>query len=119
MMDTMKHIKNDVVTINVGLAASMGAMILTSGTKGKRYALPESYTMIHQPLNMGVGGQASDIEISAKHILRIKDRFTQILAETTGQDPKKVHEDMDRNNWMSAEETKNYGIVDEIMLNSK
>ena len=116
MYDTMHHVKNDIVTINVGLAASMGSILLAGGTIGKRYILPKAETMIHQPLiSDGFGGQASDIEITSKHILRNRDVLAGILAEQTGQDKEKVIKDMDRNNWMNAQETLKYGIVDKIM----
>ncbi len=116
MYDTMKHIKNDVATINVGLAASMGAILLSGGTKGKRFILPKAETMIHQPLIMGgLEGQATDIEISSKHLLRSRDVLTDILAENTGQKRDKIMKDIDRNNWMNAEETVKYGLADKIM----
>jgi ATP-dependent Clp protease protease subunit len=116
--DTIKYIKCDVSTICVGLAASMGAFLLASGTKGKRYALPNSEIMIHQPLG-GTQGQASDIEIQAKHMQLIKDKMNKILSEETGQDLKKVQKDTDRDHYMTAEEAKEYGLVDEIFYTRK
>jgi len=111
--DTMQHIKPDVSTICVGLAASMGAFLLAAGAKGKRYALPNSEVMIHQPLG-GARGQASDIKIHADWILRTKDRINEILAERTGQPIEKIARDTDRDFFMSAEESKEYGIIDEV-----
>jgi ATP-dependent Clp protease protease subunit len=114
ILDTMNHIKPSVATVCVGMAASMGAILLSSGEKGKRFALPNSEVMIHQPLG-GVSGQASDIEITAKNILKTRDRLNKILADNTGQKIDKVAKDVDRDYWMDAEETKKYGIVDKIM----
>jgi len=114
MYDTIQHIKNDVATINVGLAASAAAMLLAGGTKGKRYALPNAYTMIHQVLS-GVKGQATDIEITAKHVLKLRDDYARALAKSTDKDPKKLLEDIERDNWMDAKETVAYGIIDKIM----
>lgn len=111
--DTMQHIKPDVSTICVGLAASMGAFLLAAGTKGKRYALPNSEVMIHQPLG-GARGQASDIKIHADWILRTKERINEILSERTGQPIEKIARDTDRDFFMSAEEAKEYGIIDEV-----
>jgi len=116
--DTMQHVKAPVSTICVGIAASMGSVLLASGAKGKRFALPNSEIMIHQPMS-GVEGQASDIEISAKHILRIKERINQILSKHTGQKYEKIEEDADRDFWLSADEAKRYGIVDEIIKTKK
>ena len=116
--DTIKYIKCDVVTICIGLAASMGAFLLTSGTKGKRYALPNSEIMIHQPLG-GAQGQASDIEIQARHIQNIKDKINQILSEATGQELKKIQKDTDRDYYMSAEQAKSYGLIDDIFYTRK
>ncbi len=116
--DTIKYIKCDVVTICIGLAASMGAFLLSSGTKGKRYALPNSEIMIHQPLG-GAQGQASDIEIQARHIQHIKDKINQILSEATGQDLKKVQKDTDRDYYMTAEQAKEYGLIDDIFYTRK
>lgn len=116
--DTMQHVKSPVSTICVGMAASMASVLLAAGAKGKRFALPNSEVMIHQPLS-GVEGQASDIEISAKHILRIKERINQILAKHTGQKYEKIEEDADRDFWLTADEAKRYGIVDEIIKTKK
>jgi len=116
--DTIKFIKCDVVTICIGLAASMGAFLLASGTKGKRYALPNSEIMIHQPLG-GAKGQASDIEIQARHIQNIKEKINQILSESTGQDLKKVQKDTDRDYYMSADQAKEYGLIDDIFYTRK
>ncbi|MGK7915693.1 MAG: ATP-dependent Clp protease proteolytic subunit [Prochloraceae cyanobacterium] len=114
--DTMQHIKSDVVTICVGLAASMGAFLLGAGTKGKRLALPHSRIMIHQPLG-GIQGrrQATDIEIEAKEILRIRDQLNQIMAHHTGQPLEKIERDTDRDFFMSAQEAKEYGIIDQVI----
>ncbi len=111
--DTMNFIKCDVTTICVGLAASMGAFLLSSGTKGKRFALPNSEIMIHQPLG-GAQGQASDIEIQANHIKRIKDKINKILSENSNQPLEKVEKDTDRDNYMSAKEALEYGLIDKI-----
>lgn len=112
--DTMKYIKCDVSTICIGMAASMGAFLLSAGTKGKRIALPNSEIMIHQPLG-GAKGQASDIAIHAEQILKLKKRINQILSENTGQPLERIERDTDRDFFMSAEEAKEYGIVDEVM----
>lgn len=114
IIDTMNHIKNDVSTVCVGMAASMGAMILSAGAKGKRYVLPNAEVMIHQPLG-GAEGQATDIEISARHILKTKDTLAKMLAKNTGQTLAKIEKDMDRNFFMSADEAKKYGIVDKVL----
>ncbi len=114
--DTMQYIKCDVSTICVGMAASMGAFLLAGGTKGKRYALPNSEILIHQPLG-GAQGQATEIEIAAKHILKIRENLNRMLSEFTGQDIEVIRKDTDRDNWMDAEEAKAYGIVDEIIKN--
>ncbi len=114
IIDTMNYIKPDVAVVCMGMAASMGAMLLASGAKGKRYALPSAEVMIHQPLG-GISGQASDIEISAKHIVRIKEQLTTMLVDTTGQKREKIEQDMDRNYWMTAQEAKTYGIVDKVI----
>lgn len=111
--DTMNFIKCDVTTICVGLAASMGAFLLSSGAKGKRFALPNSEVMIHQPLG-GARGQASDIEIQANHIKKIKDKINKILSEQSGQALEKVQKDTDRDYYMSAEEALEYGLIDKI-----
>ncbi len=112
--DTMQYIKCDVSTICMGLAASMGAFLLSSGAKGKRYALPNSEIMIHQPSG-GAKGQATDIEIAAKHILRTKERLNAILAERTGQPIERIKEDTERDNYMSAQEALDYGLIDKII----
>ena len=111
--DTMNYIKCDVSTICVGMAASMGAFLLSSGAKGKRYSLPNSEIMIHQPLG-GAQGQASDIKIQADHIIKIKNRMNRILAENTNQPIKKIEKDVDRDNYMNAEEALKYGLIDKI-----
>ena len=116
--DTMQFVNADVVTIVTGLAASMGSILLIGGTKGKRYALPHSEVLIHQPLG-GVQGQATEIEISARHILQTKQTLKEIIAERSGQDIDKVEKDMDRDYWMTAEEAKDYGIIDEIMASNQ
>ncbi len=115
IIDTMNNIKNDVSTVCVGVAASMGALILSSGKKGKRYALPNAEVMIHQPLG-GAEGQASDIEISAKHILKTRENLNKMLAKNTGQSLSKIEKDVDRNFFMDAEEAKKYGIIDKVFL---
>ena len=112
--DTMQYIKPEVSTICVGMAASMGAFLLAAGQKGKRYALPNAEIMIHQPLG-GVSGQAEDIKIHAEWILKTRKKMNQILAENTGQDLEKVTQDTDRDNYMSAEEAMEYGIVDKVI----
>jgi ATP-dependent Clp protease protease subunit len=112
--DTMQYIKPDVRTICMGMAASMGAFLLAAGTKGKRSILPNAEVMIHQPSG-GTQGQATDISIAAEHILRLKHRLNEILAERTGQPYEKIKEDTERDNWLTAEEAKEYGLVDEIM----
>jgi ATP-dependent Clp protease protease subunit len=117
ILDTMNYIKPDVVTNCVGQAASMGAVLLAAGTKGKRFALPHARVMIHQPLG-GVEGQASDIEIATKEILRIRETLNDILAKSTGQELDKIEKDTDRNYFMSAKEAKDYGIIDEVIIQS-
>ena len=112
--DTMQYIKPQVSTICVGLAASMGAILLAGGAKGKRLALPNAEVMIHQPLG-GARGQASDIEIQAKNILKTKERMNKILASHTGQDIETIARDTDRDNYMTAEEAMNYGLIDKII----
>ncbi len=112
--DTMRYIKCDVSTICIGMAASMGAFLLAGGTKGKRLALPNAEIMIHQPLG-GAQGQATEIEIAAKHILQTKAKLNRMLAENTGKDIEVIAADTERDNWMSAEEAKNYGIIDRIL----
>ncbi|MFY9174352.1 MAG: ATP-dependent Clp endopeptidase proteolytic subunit ClpP [Peptococcia bacterium] len=113
--DTMQYIRADVSTICVGLAASMGAFLLSAGTKGKRFALPNAEVMIHQPSG-GAQGQATDIEIHAKRILHIKDKMSKIFAENTGQSLEKVKNDMERDYFMDAEEAKEYGIIDDLLV---
>lgn len=112
--DTMQYIRCDVSTICVGMAASMGAFLLAAGAKGKRFALPNSEIMIHQPIG-GMQGQATDIEIHARHILRMKDQLTDILAERTGQPRERVAADTERDNFMTAIEAKDYGLIDEVV----
>jgi ATP-dependent Clp protease protease subunit len=112
--DTMQFVKPDVSTICVGLAASMAATLLVSGAKGKRFALPNSEMLLHQVMG-GAEGQAVDIDISARHIIKMKDKLNQILAKHTGQDIKKVEKDTDRDFYLSAEEAKSYGIIDQII----
>ncbi len=112
--DTMQFIKSDVSTICVGLAASMGAFLLNAGAPGKRFALPNSEVMIHQPLG-GAQGQASDIEIRARHILKTRSKLNQILSERTGQPVEKIERDTDRDNFMTAEEAKEYGLIDKVI----
>jgi len=112
--DTMQHIKSDVVTICVGLAASMGSFLLAGGTKGKRLALPHSRIMIHQPSG-GTRGQASDIEIEAREILRIRRQLNDIYAQNTGKPLSKIEKDMDRDFFLSAEEAKEYGLIDRVI----
>jgi len=112
--DTIQYIKSDVVTICMGMAASMGALLLAAGAKGKRFALPNSRIMIHQPLG-GVQGQAADIEIHAREILLIREKLNGILANHTGQPVERLARDTDRNFWMSSDEAKEYGIIDDIM----
>lgn len=114
ILDTMQFIKPDVSTICVGLAASMGAVLLAAGAKGKRYALPNSEVMIHQPLG-GAEGQASDIAIRAQRILKMKGKLNQLLADWTGQPLKKIEVDTDRDYFMSAYEAKDYGLIDEVI----
>jgi ATP-dependent Clp protease protease subunit len=111
--DTMQYIKPDVSTICVGMAASMGAFLLSAGTKGNRFALPNSEIMIHQPSG-GAAGQAADIDIQAKRIMAIKKRLNEILASNTGQTLKKIEKDTDRDYFMTSEEAKEYGIIDEV-----
>ncbi len=112
--DTMNYVKCDVSTTCIGMAASMGAFLLSSGAKGKRYALPNAEVMIHQPLG-GAQGQATEIQIAAEHILKTKKKLNEILAENSGQPVEVVEKDTDRDNWMSAEEAKEYGLVDQVI----
>ncbi len=114
MMDTMRHIKPDVSTVCVGMAASGAAWILSSGEKGKRTALPNAEIMIHQPLG-GAHGQASDIEITAKHILKLKEKLIKMMSDNTGKPITQVSNDIDRDFFMSADEAKKYGIIDKVL----
>jgi ATP-dependent Clp protease protease subunit len=116
--DTMQYIKPDVSTICVGMAASMGAFLLTAGTKGKRLALPNAEVMIHQPLG-GTRGQATDIKIHAERILKMRDKLNRIMSETTGQPLEVIERDTDRDNFMSAEEAVEYGLIDKVVENRK
>jgi ATP-dependent Clp protease protease subunit len=119
--DTMKYIKCDVSTICVGMAASMGAFLLASGTKGKRFALPNSEILIHQPLISGQGGglsgQATDIQIHADHIVRVREKLNTLLSEYTGQPVEKVRQDTERDNYLTALQAKEYGLIDEVITN--
>ena len=112
--DTMQYVKCDVSTFSMGMAASMGAFLLAGGTKGKRLALPNAEIMIHQPLG-GAQGQATEIEIAARHILQTKEKLNRMLAENTGKDISIIAADTDRDNWMSAEEAKEYGLIDRVI----
>ena len=114
IVDTMNHVKNDVSTVCVGLAASGAAIILSSGAKGKRFALPTAEIMIHQPLG-GAQGQATDIEITAKQIIKIREKLNKILAENTGQPVAQIEKDVERDYYMSTEEAKKYGVIDKIL----
>ncbi len=116
--DTMQYIKSDVSTICIGMAASMGAFLLAAGTKGKRFALPNSEIMIHQPLG-GARGQATDIQIHAEQILKIKNNLNRILSERTGQPLEKVQQDTERDFFMSANQAKDYGIIDQVITSRK
>lgn len=118
IVDAMNHVKPDVATVAVGMAASMGSIILTSGAKGKRSALPNADIMIHQP-HGGAEGQASDIEISAKRIISLRGRLNKILADRTGQPLDKVERDVDRDFYLNAEEAKKYGLIDQVFKNGK
>lgn len=113
MIDTMHHVKPDVATVVVGMAASGGALVLSQGAKGKRFALPNAEVMIHQPLG-GAQGQASDIEITARHILATRDRLNKMLAKATGKSLAQIEKDVDRDFFMTADEAKKYGIIDEV-----
>ena len=117
--DTMQYIKSDVCTICVGLAASMGSVLLAAGTKGKRYALPNSEVLIHQPLIAGGGlsGQTTEIKIHADHMVKTREKLNKILSERTGQPLDVIEKDTERDNYMTAEEAKKYGLIDEIMTN--
>lgn len=114
MIDTMNHVAPDVSTVCVGVAASGGAWLLASGTKGKRFILPNAEVMIHQPLG-GAQGQATDIEITARHIVQTRERLAKMMAEATGQQLEKIEQDLDRDFFMTADEAKKYGIVDTVM----
>lgn len=114
IVDTMNHIQPDVSTVCVGMAASMGAVLLSAGKKGKRFALPNAEVMIHQPSG-GAEGQASDIAITAKHILATRERLNKILAKNTGQSVKKIETDVDRDFFMTADEAKTYGVIDKVL----
>ncbi len=116
--DTMQYISSDIATICTGMAASMGAVLLTAGTKGKRSALKHSRIMIHQPMG-GVQGQASDIEITAREIIKARNQLYAIIADHTGNNIKKVEKDADRDYWMSSEEAKKYGMIDEVLTREK
>lgn len=116
IIDTMNYIEPDVQTIGIGLQASMGAMLLSAGAKGKRYVLPNSRIMIHQP-SSGTQGKITDQEIALKEGIYLKQKLAEMLAKNTGKDIKQVIKDMDRDNWMSAEEAKTYGLIDEVLTN--
>ncbi|WP_436666549.1 ATP-dependent Clp endopeptidase proteolytic subunit ClpP [Latilactobacillus sakei] len=116
IMDTMNFIKSDVQTIAMGIAASMASVLLSAGTKGKRFALPNSTVLIHQPLG-GAQGQQTEIEIAAREILKTRKRLNQILADNSGQSFEKLQADTDRDNYMTAQEAKDYGLIDDIMVN--
>src|SRR6056297_274594 len=116
--DTMQYIKPDVSTICIGMAASMGAFLLAAGAKGKRYVLPNSEVMIHQPLG-GAQGQASDVKIRAERLLKTRERLNELLSDLTGQELEKIEKDTERDNFMTAEEAVNYGLVDEVITSRK
>jgi len=116
--DTMQHVKSDVATICVGMAASMGAVLLGAGKKGRRFALPNSQILLHQLWVESIGGQASEIEISAKQLLKMKDRLNQILAKHTGQSVSKISKDTDRDFYMTAQEAEDYGLIDQVVRTS-
>lgn len=116
IMDTMNFIKSDVSTIAIGMAASMASVLLAAGTKGKRYALPNSTVLIHQPLG-GAQGQATEIEIAAEEILKTRKRMNKILSDATGQPIETIQKDTERDNYMTAQEAKDYGLIDQIMTN--
>jgi ATP-dependent Clp protease protease subunit len=113
--DTMKYVKPDVSTMCLGLAASMGSFLLAAGAKGKRFATPNSEILIHQ-VSGGASGQASDVEIHAKHIIKVRERLNKILSDMTGQSLEKIQQDTDRDHFMSADEAKEYGLIDEVMV---
>ena len=116
--DTMNFVNADVQTIVIGMAASMGSLLATAGTKGKRFALPNAEIMIHQPLG-GAQGQATEIEIAARHILKTREKLNEIFSDATGQPLEVIERDTDRDNFMAADEAKEYGLIDEIIENSK
>ncbi|NBO17526.1 MAG: ATP-dependent Clp protease proteolytic subunit [Proteobacteria bacterium] len=118
MFDTVRHVKNDVVTINTGLCASAAALLLCSGTKGKRYSLPGAHTMIHQTLG-GAEGQATDVEIYAKQMVKMKHDYAKLIADASGKSFEEVLKDIERDNWMDSQETKDYGIIDEVIEPAK
>ncbi|WP_099974463.1 MULTISPECIES: ATP-dependent Clp endopeptidase proteolytic subunit ClpP [Lactobacillaceae] len=118
IMDTMNFVKSDIQTIATGMAASMASVLLSAGTKGKRFALPNSTVLIHQPLG-GVQGQQTEIEIAAKEILKTREKLNHILADNSGQSFEKLQKDTERDNYMTAQEAKDYGLIDEIMINKK
>lgn len=118
IFDTMNYIKSDVSTICIGMAASMGAFLLAAGAKGKRYVLPNSEVMIHQPLG-GAQGQASDVKIRAERLLKTKERLNELLSDLTGQELEKIEKDTERDNFMTAKEAVNYGLVDEVITSRK
>lgn len=118
IFDTMNFVNANVQTIVIGMAASMGSLLLTAGAKGKRFALPNAEVMIHQPLG-GAQGQATEIEIAARHILKTREKLNKILSEATGQPIEVIERDTERDNFMSAEEAKEYGLIDDIIENSK
>ncbi len=118
ILDTMQHVKPDVSTICVGMAASMGAVLLGGGKKGKRFALPNSEILLHQVMG-GVEGQASEVEITARQILKIKDKLNQILSKSTGQPISKIEKDTDRDYYLTAQEAKDYGLIDEVIKGKK
>ncbi|MBI5210686.1 MAG: ATP-dependent Clp protease proteolytic subunit [Elusimicrobia bacterium] len=117
--DTMQYVRSPITTICMGMAMSFGAVILAAGSKGKRFALPESRIMIHQPLVGGISGQATDILVEAKEMDHVRKVLEDIMAKHTGQPVSKIHQDMERNYYMSAEEAKAYGIIDEILVGNK
>lgn len=116
--DTMQFVKADVSTMCVGIAASMGAFLLASGQKGKRFALPNAQILLHQVMVEGIGGQATEVEISARQIIKTKQRMNQILSKHTGQNVTKVEKDTERDFWLSVEEAKSYGVIDEVIKKS-
>jgi len=118
IFDTMNYIKSDVSTICISMAASMGAFLLAAGAKGKRYVLPNSEVMIHQPLG-GAQGQASDVKIRAERLLKTRERLNELLSDLTGQELEKIEKDTERDNFMTAEEAVNYGLVDEVITSRK